>query len=58
MPVEFGNVPRSVVHVSVVGPDAIRLFRIAPSAAVMATTGIVMVGGPTTVGLSAPATLL
>ena len=54
----FGNVPRSVPHVSVVGPAAIRASRIAPSAALIATTGIVIGGEPATVGLNAPATLL
>ena len=58
LPVAFGNVPRSVPQVSVVGPAAIRPSRMAPSAAVIATTGIVIGGGPATVGLSAPGTLL
>ena len=54
----FGNVPVSFVHVSVVGPAAMRPSITAPSAAVIATTGIVIGGEPATVGLSAPATLL
>ena len=50
------------VHVSVAPPPEIRLDRVAPSAAVMVTTGIVIAGsaavGAATVGFTRPATLL
>ena len=43
---------------NVVGPAAMAVFSVAPCAAVMATTGMVMAGVPATVGFSAPAALL
>jgi hypothetical protein len=46
------------VQVIVVSPAAMRASMTAPSAAVMATTGIVIAGVPATVGLMRPAAVL
>src|SRR5215510_4814772 len=57
-PVPKGKPAKLLVHVRVVGPAAMAASRVAPWAAVMVTTGMVMAGVPSTVIASAPATLL
>ena len=54
----IGTLITSVVHVMVTGPDAIRALMTAPSAAVIATTGMTIGTAPATVGEMVPAALL
>src|SRR5919198_1465415 len=57
-PVGLGNESSWSVHVMVTGSDARRPLINTPSASDMATTGIVIACGPTTVAVKRPATLL
>src|SRR4030067_3749479 len=57
-PVGLTKVPVRFVHVMVTGPAASRSLMSTPSVSEIATTGIVVAGGPATVGLKRPPTLL